>query len=174
MQPVIRAEPEIYLVGVSFYGDPFDTSDVWTEENQIGRTWQRLMAYLEQHNEDILHRVAQDVFYEVHVYSAETMTLGRFEVFTGVAVERLEAVPVELLVKVLPASTYAVFTLQGEAIVADWEVHIDQWLHEAGYERTLPYSMQYYDARFKGLERVSESALDLYLPVRPIAASQAD
>ena len=37
------------LVGLSFYGDPFDTSGVWTEENHIGRTWQRLMSYLEQH-----------------------------------------------------------------------------------------------------------------------------
>ena len=170
MQPAILDKPEILLVGMSFYGDPFDTSDVWTEENQIGRTWKRLNTYLAQHSQAILHRTAADVFYEVHVYGEETYTQGRFEVFSGVPVERLEAVPVELLVKVLPATTYAVFTLEGEAILSDWVMHIDRWLSEAGYERSFPYSVQYYDARFKGLDQVSDSILDVYMPVRAAAA----
>ncbi len=170
MQPTILQKEEILLLGLSFYGDPFDTSNVWTEENQIGLTWQRLMRYLEQHSQVIQHRVALDVFYEVHIYGDETNTKGLFEVFVGVPVERLEAVPVELLVKVLPATTYAVFTLEGQAILSDWEMKIDQWLAEAGYERSHPYSLQYYDPRFKGLDQIAESALDLYMPVRKAQA----
>lgn len=167
MQPFCIDKPEILLVGMSFYGDPFEVNDPWSEENQIGRTWKRLIAYLDQHSDSILHRSAPDVFYEVHIYGDETSTNGQFEIFAGMPVERLERVPVELLIKVLPAGKYAVFTLQGEEILSDWENTIDRWLNEAGLERSLSYSFQYYDARFKGLDRVNESILDVYLPVRP-------
>ncbi len=170
MQPTLLQKPEILLVGLSFYGDPFDSSDAWTEENHIGRTWQRLTSYLGQHGGAIRHRTASDVFYEVHIYGEETSTRGLFEVFVGVEVERLEAVPVDLLVKVLPAADYAVFTLAGEAIFSDWVMHIDRWLAEAGFERSQPYSVQYYDPRFKGLDRIAESTLDIYMPVRKAAA----
>ncbi len=170
MQPTILQKPEILLVGLSFYGDPFDASNVWTEENHIGLTWQRLMRYLEQHSQAIQHRAAPDVFYEVHIYGDETNTKGLFEVFVGVPVERLEAVPVELSVKALPATAYAVFTLEGEAIFSDWVMHIDNWLVEAGYERSHPYSVQYYDPRFKGLDQIADSVLDVYMPVRKAKA----
>ena len=46
MQPKIIRADQIMLVGMSFYGDPFETSAGWMEENQIGRLWQRFMAYL--------------------------------------------------------------------------------------------------------------------------------
>ncbi len=169
MQPTILQKPEILLVGMSFYGDPFDTSGAWTEENQIGHTWQRFTAYLEQHGEAIHHRT-QDAFYEVHIYGDETSTQGRFEIFVGIPVERLEAVPVELQVKMLPATTYAVFTLQGEEILSDWTMHLDRWLSEAGYKRSYPYSVQYYDERFKGMDQVHASTLDVYMPVQPNSA----
>jgi len=170
MHPTILQESEILLVGLSFYGDPFDTSSVWTEENHVGRTWQRLMSYLGQHSSAIQHRAAPDVFYEVHIYGDETHTKGLFEVFVGVPVKRIEAVPIELSVKILPATSYAVFTLAGEAIFSDWVLHIDRWLVEAGYERSYPYSVQYYDPRFKGLDQIAESVLDVYMPVRKAAA----
>ena len=170
MQPTILRKPEILLVGLPFYGDPFDTSNVWSEENHIGRTWKRLMGYLGQHGSAIKHRAALDIFYEVHIYGEETNTQGLFEVFVGVPVERIESVPVELSVKVLPATEYAVFTLQGEAIYSDWVMNIDRWLVEAGYERNHPYSVQYYDPRFKGLDQIADSTLDVCMPVRKATA----
>jgi predicted transcriptional regulator YdeE len=165
MQPTIVQKDEITLLGVSFYGDPFETSAGWTEENQIGRLWQRLFAYLAENAEAIRHRVPIQASYEVHVYGSETMTKGLFEVFVGIAVERLEAVPVDLLVKILPASEYAVFTLQGEQISSDWHLEIDEWIAAAGYRVAHPFSFQYYDERFKGLDRIAESQLDVYMPV---------
>jgi predicted transcriptional regulator YdeE len=171
MQPTLLQKPEILLVGLSFYGDPFDTSNVWTAENHIGRTWQRLMSYLGGRSDAIRHRLAPDVFYEVHIYGEETNSKGLFEVFVGAPVERLEATPLELLVKVLPATEYAVFTIQGEAIFdEDWITHTDEWLKEAGCERSYPYSAQYYDSRFKGLDQIAASTLDVYMPVRRAAA----
>lgn len=170
MQPTLLHKPEIILVGMSFYGDPFDSSGEWMEENHIGRTWKRLMACLTQHGEAIQHQVSPGVAYEVHIYGEETMTEGRFEVFVGVAVERLDALPVNVVAKILPATQYAVFTFEGEAILSDWVMHIDQWLMQAGLERAHLYSVQYYDERFKGMDRIAESTLEVWMPVCPVAA----
>ena len=165
MQPTIVQKDEITLVGLSFYGDPFETSAGWTEENQIGQLWQRMLAYLSEHADKIQHPVPVQASYEVHVYGPETMTKGLFEVFIGIAVEQLEAVPVDLLVKILPATEYAVFTLQGQQISSDWHLEIDEWIAAAGYQHAHPFSFQYYDERFKGLDQLADSQLDVYMPV---------
>ena len=170
MQPLITQKPEMLLVGMSFYGDPFSTHGGWEGENEIGRVWTRLMKFLEQ-NPDGIHSVTQPgVFYEVHIYNQETPTKGVFEVFVGVQIDQLQEVPVDLLVKVLPASQYAVFTLEGEEISSDWYQSIDQWIAEAGYQRANSFFFQYYDQRFKGVDRIEESILDIYMPVIPGAS----
>ena len=169
MQPTIVQKDEIILVGMSFYGDPFETSAGWSEENQIGRLWQRMMAYLADHADDIKNRALIEGSYEVHIYGPETMSKGFFEVFVGLQVEKIEGVPVDLLVKILPATTYAVFTLQGKKIVSDWHLEIDQWISVAGYQPAHPFSFQYYDERFKGLDQIEKSQLDVYMPVKKTA-----
>jgi predicted transcriptional regulator YdeE len=167
MEPKIIETQEMLLVGASFFGDPFELSGGWTEENEIGRTWQRFMAFLEQHPGSIRHVVAADVAYELHVYHPETPQTGEFEVFVGLEVARLEDVPLEMSVKILPPATYAVFALEGEQIVSDWSMMIfAEWLPAAGYEGAHTHSIQRYDERFKGLDRVEESILEVYIPVK--------
>ena len=168
MQPFITKEPEMQFVGMSFYGDPFSTRSGWDGENEIGRLWARLMKYLGEYGEKIQHITQAGVAYEIHIYNEETTEKGGFEVFVGVRVNQLDEVPVELLVKTLPATEYAVFTFEGEAISSDWYMHIDQWIAGAGYQRAHPFSFQYYDERFKGLDHIEESILDVYMPVKPI------
>lgn len=168
MEPVITKKSEIKLVGMSFFGDPFDASDAWTEENQIGRLWQRFMTYFHQNFADIKHIVEEKVLYEVHIYHPETVEKGHFEIFVGVEVEQLQDTPIELLVKVLPECDYAVFSLAGELIASDWEMEIEAWLAQSNYQRNYPFSYQYYDERFKGLENMAESVLDVYLPIEKI------
>ena len=56
------------------------------------------------------------------IYNQETITKGIFEVFVGMQVDIIEGVPVELLVKVLPSTDYAVFTLEGEDIVVTTDI----------------------------------------------------
>ena len=46
MEPQIVEKPQMMLLGLSFFGDPFSLSAGWTEENEIGRLWKRFMAYL--------------------------------------------------------------------------------------------------------------------------------
>jgi predicted transcriptional regulator YdeE len=167
MEPTIVKTQQMLLVGASFFGDPFKLSGGWTEENEIGRTWQRLMAFLEEHPGSIRHAVAENVAYELHVYHPETPQTGEFEVFVGLEVAKLEDVPLEMMVKILPPATYAVFALEGEQIVSDWPMMIfGEWLPAAGYEGEHTHSIQRYDERFKGLERVEESILEVYIPVK--------
>jgi len=166
MEPVIVQKEEIILVGVSFYGDPFDTHSGWDDENEIGCLWQRFMKTLGDNGNSILHITNPEAAFEVHVYNQETSTKGCFEVFVGLQVAHIENIPVDLLVKVLPATTYAVFTFQGEAISSDWHMEIDHWITATGYERAHPYSFQYLDQRFKGVDRLAESILDVYMPVK--------
>ena len=169
MKPEIVELDSITLLGFSFFGDPFQFSGDWSEENEIGRLWVRWIAYFTEHRAQIKHVVDDRVQYEVHVHHADTNRTGEFEVFAGVEVTTLEDVPVVLSAKVLPAATYALFTLQGEEITSDWPWLVGtEWLPDAGYEMTGGYSIQRYDERFKGMERIAESVLDVYIPVQPV------
>lgn len=171
MQPIIRACEPIYLIGMSFYGDPFELHSGWDEENQIGVLWQRFMGYLAAHPEIVRAPRPSAAMYEVHIYTKETRQKGLFEVFVGTAcnLEALQDVPVELCAKVLPAARYAVFTFHGTEITSDWESMIQNWLASSGYRSALAFNFQYYDERFKGLDRLEESILDVYIPITEAA-----
>ena len=169
METKIVDKTSIILAGMSFYGDPFDSSDAWSEENQIGRLWQRLMTYLERHQDSLQEDMQQGASYEVHIYGPETETKGLFEVFVGLRISEVENVPFDLTIKVLPAATYAVFTLTGKRIIEDWEKEMKVWLEQQGYREAYPYNFQYYDARFKGMDRINESQIDVYIPIEKAA-----
>jgi hypothetical protein len=49
------------------------------------------------------------------------------------------------------------------------EKTLQDWLTTSGYESPYSYNFQYYDARFKGMDRNAESVLDVYVPVVKIA-----
>ena len=52
---------KIFLIGCSFYGDPFTGSAGWTEENEIGRLWNRFMNYVQ--NKDSVKYLLQNKVY---------------------------------------------------------------------------------------------------------------
>jgi len=170
MNPKIVTEKERLVVGMSFYGDPFSQASGWSEDNEIGLLWKRFMAF---DFARIKHRTAPDAFLEIHIETQETAAKGIFEVFVGAQVDKLEDVPVECVVKVLPAAQYAVFTLEGQQIVSDWSNMLRDWMVSSGYVRSHKYFIQSYDSRFKGMDRIDESVLDAYIPIArsPISAS---
>ncbi len=167
MEPVIVEMDALRLVGFSFFGDPFKLSGGWTEENEIGRLWSRFLAYWGPHRSQVAHVKNEKVMFELQVYHAETPQTGEFEVLAGVEVERLEALPVELSAKIIPAGTYAVFTIAGEQIASDWPKLIyGAWMSRLKYEVDHTFSLLRYDERFKGMQQLDESAVDVYIPVR--------
>jgi predicted transcriptional regulator YdeE len=166
VEPNILNRERITLVGLSFFGDPFREKGGWTEENEIGRLWRRFMSYLADPALNLSGGRDIRQCYEVHIQHPETERSGEYEVFTGFAADDPQEVPARMLVKVLPASLYAVFTLHGSQITADWfQLIYRDWLPQSGYTSAHPFSFQLYDERFKGLDRLGESTLDLYIPI---------
>jgi AraC family transcriptional regulator len=167
MKPKLVSENKMYLIGMNFYGDPFGKASGWNEENEIGVLWKRFIEYY-THNLQIQQpEHTKNIFLEIWIMTEETETVGNLEVFVGVLVDTLESIPLQCSGKELPATDYAVFTLQGAQITDDWDQHIYQeWLPAAGYEPSYTYNFQYYDARFKGLDNLENSAIDVYIPVK--------
>ncbi|MCP4751956.1 MAG: GyrI-like domain-containing protein [Proteobacteria bacterium] len=166
-EPRIVDEHALLVVGMSFFGDPFNKASGWSEENEIGLLWKRLMRFLSNNPEAIKHRKDDGVFLEIHIYTDETAEKGICEVFVGTVVDRLEEVPIQCVVKQLPATRYGVFTFKGEAITADWDKDIYQeWLPTSGYEGAHSFNFQYYDERFKSMEDIAGSELDVYVPIK--------
>ena len=67
------------------------------------------------------------------------------------------------------APPHPVCCLKGEEITADWGKKIYQdWLPASNYQLSYNYNIQYYDQRFKGMDKIAESTVDLYLPVVPL------
>jgi predicted transcriptional regulator YdeE len=167
IEPKIVSKGQIMLAGFSFFGDPFAASGGWTEENEIGRLWNRFMAFLVSHGSQLPHLAGCQVSYEVHIEHEETAEKGQYEVFAGVEVSTIEGLPVQLSVKVLPATEYAVFTLRGNDITSDWSrIIYQEWMAGSGYEKAYAFGFEAYDSRFKGLDRLAESELDVFVPVR--------
>ena len=118
MEPSIIEKGQILLLGVNFFGDPFTTTG-WTEDNEIHRLWKRLEIFLSQNSERLIIK-NPGVGYEVWSSDEETAAKGLFDIFAGVEITDFDKVPVELLVKVLPPTPYAVFTFRGAEITSDW------------------------------------------------------
>jgi AraC family transcriptional regulator len=170
VKPKIVEKGRILLAGMSFFGDPFSLSAEWTEENEIGRLWSRFLAYMGAYDERIGSLIKDMRFsYEVHITHDETQTKGHYEIFTGMEIAHVEGVPIDLLVKVLPSSTYAVFTLEGEDIIEDWGWEIyHEWMPDSGYRVDERYIFQLYDERFKGMDQLEGSVLDVYIPIERV------
>ncbi len=166
MRANISAEPARLLAGFDFFGDPFRNHGGWSAENEIGRLWQRWFDYLQKAGETFLHIRDFNVQYEFQIYHPETIQTGEFEIFVGLEVTQLDHLPLHVVGKILPAGRYAVFTLVGEEIATDWTWKLDhEWLPQLGVQRSMDFSIQRYDSRFKGLDRVAESELDVYIPL---------
>jgi AraC family transcriptional regulator len=166
-QKTIVKKEKIVLVGMSFYGDPFSTSAEWTEENEIGRLWHRFMRYYQKFSKSIRHKRNEKTMYEVHIEHDETSSKGNFEIFVGLEVEKLENMPTTLLAKILPSTKYIVFTIRGQEIISDWHRKIAlEWLPKSGYKRAMNYSFILYDERFKGMHKLDESEIEVYIPIK--------
>ena len=155
------------IAGMVFYGDPFAGGEGWSQENEIGRLWGRFNRFWDDRQADIQHVVDGSVGYELHVEPVEYPETKSFYVMVGVEVSDPVGLPLELSVKVLPAGTYAVFTLRGPEITSNWPDTIYKgWLPGSGYEEAHKLTVERYDGdRFKGVDD-PDSELDIWVPVR--------
>jgi predicted transcriptional regulator YdeE len=165
----IERRSSILLVGMSFYGDPFARASAWDEDNEIGSLWKRLTAFLGASPGAIGERADNgERWYELHIACPETAKTGRYEVFAGVEVRGLSAIPLLCSAKFVPASEYAILTARGSEVEGDWMGRLySEMLPGLGRRGSESYSFELYDSRFKGMDRLAESELDYYIPLLP-------
>lgn len=167
MVPDIIQSPPILLAGLSFFGDPFQEVGGWREENAIGQVWKRFMRLYETHTELINAVNISKKNYELHIESLETADTGEYEVFVGIEVGQVFDDLPNLLFKQLPQVEYAIFTLHGEEIRGNWSESIfEKWLKNSPYESAAPYLIERYDERFKGMDQIEQSVMEVLVPVR--------
>jgi predicted transcriptional regulator YdeE len=166
MEPQIIERGELILAGMTFYGAPFASGEGWSSENEIGKLWGRFNALWDRARDQITGLVDPDTAYEVHVEPPEYEETQQFYVTVGVEVDRVSPSPLELAYRVLPATTYAVFTLVGDEIRSDWPKAIyKEWLPQSEYEEAFKFTIERYGPGFKGMDDPT-SELEIMVPVR--------
>jgi predicted transcriptional regulator YdeE len=156
---------EIRLAGMAFFGDPFAAARAWSEENEIGRLWGRYMAACAQTGDGLPLPTEPGAAYEVHMMHPATDRTGEYEVFVGRRIQDWGQLHPLLLAKAIPPATYAVFTLTGSDIVADYRSTLLPQLRNDGYEPIETYCINRYDHRYKGVDRHEVSTIEVMIPV---------
>lgn len=164
--PRLVERPALVLAGMSFFGDPFTSHTGWTEENEIGRLWARLMAFA---CADDAPLATPTVAWELHVRGAQALETGEFEVFVGFETPDAGPLPVELSRKTAPGGPCVELELTVAEMTADNPV-LDRWLRATGHRDTGKYVLMRYDERYHGTG--GDSVLTLYVPVTPGADEQ--
>ncbi|MFX0210236.1 MAG: GyrI-like domain-containing protein [Candidatus Hodarchaeota archaeon] len=163
---IIEDKTLLRLVGCVFYGDPFHSAEGWSVETEIGMVWNRFLNLYKKNKKLILkHQVNPDISYEVHIEPEEYKETKKFYIFVGVEVKELENIPLEMYLKILPATMYAKFTFQGNNIFKGGNYIYQEWLPQSIYQEAYPFLIQAYDqTHFKGLDN-KKSELDYYVPI---------
>jgi len=159
----ITSVKTIILAGIDFFGKPFDKAGGWSEENEIGKLWKRFNGFYERNKDSIKNKVSESGYELWAEFDGEA---ENHYIFVGVEVEKAEEPPLELVIKILPSTRYAIFTLRGEEFKCDWGSKIsNNWLPSAGLRQSHNFIIECYDSeRFRG-PNDPESELDIYVPV---------
>ena len=165
LTPTITSLPQLTLAGFTFYGDPVHSHAGWTEENEIGRVWKRIMVFYDHPPPEQRHNVDETVWYELHLEHPGSIEKGEWEIFVGYVTDKADALPLELCLKILPPMDWAIFTLKGGE-VGDFDPLYKEWLEKSEFKEAFPLLIERYDERFKGTDKMEESELDYLVLIR--------
>src|SRR6185436_4882693 len=107
----------------------------------------------------------------VETYPTDFHTIRKWFYLAGIQVTTLDAVPLALVGKILPANRYAVFSHEGTLpgrLCETFQSIYQQWLPQSGLKLAGAYDFERYDARFLGPLN-AESVMEIYVPVLPQA-----
>jgi AraC family transcriptional regulator len=163
----ILNEKSLKLLGCVYYGDPFHSEEKWSKDNEIGLLWSRFYNLYEKHRENFEKSAVNEIAYEVHIQPGDYSETGKFYVYVGLEVDRIDEVPLEMFCKILPSTKYAIFTFKGREMFKGGEYIWQEWLPNSEYEETYPYLMlAYHKSRYYGLDS-ENSEVDYYIPIKP-------
>jgi predicted transcriptional regulator YdeE len=151
VEPQIIKKPEIILTGIVGTGPSVNDID-------IAGLWDRFTKI----QPGIKHKI-ETKDYELHI--EEEASPRMHFCLVGEEVTKIEALPLETFVKVIPDGTYALFTHHfsdggyGDAFKA-----VYNWIKESDYKPAHAFDIQVYDNRFKGPSD-PESVIEIHIPV---------
>jgi len=154
-------------LGCEFYGNPFDSVEEWSYDNEIGHLWQRF-GKLSQKYSFLLEKLNQQpkIAYEIHIEPTEYEKSQKFYIFVGIAIGHFDEIPLEMTIKQFPLTVYAEFTTKmSENTMAEFVFH--KWLgsEQSEFCQSYPYVIQRYGPKYKGLEDPN-SEIDWLIPVK--------
>jgi predicted transcriptional regulator YdeE len=167
MVPTIIDKPEMTIVGMVYYGNPFKDAGGGSEQNEIGKLWARFNAYWDSNRAAFKHKVGPEVGWELHISTDEYDETKEYFVMAGVEVSEIEDLPAPIFAKVLPAGQYAVFALKGEQMTSNWgDAIYQEWLPSSAYEEGCACTIERYDGdRFKGWGD-PDSEMEVWVPIK--------
>lgn len=167
MEPRIIERNEMLVAGMVFHGDPSSGGNGWSEDNEVGKLWTRFSRFWENHRDRMKNIVDPGKLYEIWIEPSDYKDTKESCLMIGVEIREVGDLPLELSFKVFPATKYAVFTLKGDTIKTNWGDKIyKKWLPKSGYQEAHKFLFEVYDDRFKGLDDLTNSELDVYLPIK--------
>ena len=154
MDPKIIMKDEFTVIGLEYVGP--------NQNNEIGQLWDVFNRQMV----DIKHLKSEHQAYGVCSPAPEGAEEGNFCYVAGMEVTGVSDVPQGMVVKVVPAGKYVVFTHKGllEKLRSTYEYIYGTWLPKSGFEVACQPDFEYYDERFK--PGSLESEFDIYVPIK--------
>lgn len=169
IEPTILEDKIFKLLGCVFYGDPFHSAEEWSYENEIGKLWQRFGSLSYKYSV-LMNKISLDnnIGWELHLEPEEYKETKNYYVMVGMEFSSIDEIPLELFVKILPKTTYIVFTSSMANKFKMGGYVYKKWMPKNSYEQNFPYVLQLYDRRrYKGLDD-PQSEIDWYIPVKKV------
>ena len=154
MEPKIARKDAFHVVGMSGRFTP-------TTNSRIPELWARFVPRLHE----IPHRHGMNTFGVCVDADPDSVEEAGFTYIAGVEVERIDAIPADMIALTIPAGTYAVFTHSGHiARLSDtvrqiWGV----WLPASRHRHVARPDFEAYDARWDPATGLGE--IDIYVPI---------
>lgn len=154
MEAKLVNKPAMVVVGMRYQGKNLN--------NEIAGLWGRF----NQRSSEIKH-IQPEAAYGVCIM-AEGLPEGEFEYIAGFAVKQIDALPEGMVVRIIPAYTYAVFAHRGghEGLKQTYHNIYNVWLKEMGYQPISPLDMEVYTDEFKDF--APDSVFYIYVPVAKV------
>ncbi len=164
--PVVEKKDKMVIGGINYYGNPFENHEGWNVENEIGKLWNRFMYLFYQKREKISSIADEKAFYEIHIRTDKECDGNQeYGIMVGVELKEISELPEEMVLKVFGEREYLVFSLNGREIVENWKT-MNDWIENSEYIIDGNYMIQMYDSRFKGMDRIDESVMEAWFPIK--------
>ncbi len=169
----IVEKEKIRIAGLNYHGSITENGVAF--EERVEDLWRKLSEFCMNKWDSIEESVINPkLSYEVQVWNEQELEeSGRMDVFVGLEFEDLESIPLPLVGKVLPGGKYISFVLQGEEIEGWEEYLLQEWFPESDYwlrsfEDQLFHVQCFHEDKFRGVENIEESELEVLIPVEEI------